>query len=55
MHKNKNIRIIFSDESGIWTDGPYYVRSWIFWNIENYLQIERKYTEKLTRQKHLLE
>jgi len=55
MHKNKNIQIIFSDESGRWADGPYYVRSWIFWNIENYLQIERKYTEKLNRQKHLLE
>jgi len=53
-HK-KNVIIIFSDEAGTWAEGPYYVRSWIFWNIEDYLQIERRYSEGLSRQKHLLE
>jgi len=53
-YKGKNVKIIFSDESGTWSEGPYYVRSWISWNIESYIQIEKKYTEKLNRKKCLL-
>jgi hypothetical protein len=51
---DKNIKIVFSDESGSWAESQYYVRSWIFWNIDDYIEIENKYIEKINRHKSLL-
>ncbi|MGB9680762.1 MAG: hypothetical protein ACPLYC_00990 [Minisyncoccia bacterium] len=53
-NKQKNIKIAFSDESGVWADGPYYVRSWILWNFEDYIILEKKFLKTLDRRKHLL-
>jgi hypothetical protein len=50
---DKNIKIVFSDESGSWAESQYYVRAWIFWNIDDYIEIENKYIEKINRNKSL--
>ena len=51
---DKNIKIVFSDESGSWAESQYYVRAWILWNIDEYVEIEKKYIEKINRNKSLL-